>query len=195
MMLVNIIKKPSPTIMHRSSLNPFAAEFQMPAAFTQPVYSAIESNHKMNSATSDGYVAAVENAFSLEAYKLNEKIDDCSGKSSSAATATNCANEKSIIGCIAKARSDGVNELTKEELEELYEEPLNTSNALKAIMGYAPKDDERICRFYDPETGKCFKGNSCQFEHVPALKGIRIMFSVVASVNAQTQFYRRMDTR
>lgn len=178
MMLVNIIKKPSPTIMHRSSLNPFAAEFQMPAAFTQPVYSAIESNHKMNSATSDGYVAAVENAFSLEAYKLNEKFDDCSGKSSSAATATNCANEKSIIGCIAKARSDGVNELTKEELEELYEEPLNTSNALKAIMGYAPKDDERICRFYDPETGKCFKGNSCQFEHVPALKGIRIMFSV-----------------
>lgn len=182
-MLVNILQRPSPTIMHRSSLNPFATEFRMPATITQPVYKCSESNHKMNSAASDAYVAAMENAFSLEAYKSNEKIDDCSETTPSVASsaATICANEISITGRIA--RSDGVNELTKEELKELYEEPLNTSNAMKAIMGYAPRDDERICRFYDPETGKCFKGNNCQFEHVPALKGIRIKFSGVASTH------------
>lgn len=202
MMQVNILKKPSPRMKRRSSLNPFAAEFQMSAAFTQPVYDAIASNHKVNPAKSDSPVAAMENAFSLDAYKINQIIDDCSEGSPSIASsaAIICLNEEPITGAIPKARCNGVNALTKEELEELYEEPLNTSNAMKAIMGYAPKDDERICRFYDSKTGKCFKGNNCQFEHVPILKGNRMKISSVATThlysgNAQNQFYRRMDTR
>ncbi|XP_037806977.1 uncharacterized protein LOC119600656 [Lucilia sericata] len=56
-------------------------------------------------------------------------------------------------------------QLTDDELEMLYEEPLNTSNAMKAVMGYDPQDDKRICRFYDPEIGGCFKGVNCKLEH------------------------------
>lgn len=57
---------------------------------------------------------------------------------------------------------------TSDELEELYEEPLNTENALIAINGYATKDDENFCRFYDPKIGGCFKGGSCKLKHLPA---------------------------
>lgn len=58
-------------------------------------------------------------------------------------------------------------QLTEEELEMIYEEPFNTSNAMKAVMGYDPQDDKRICRFYDPSTGGCFKGVNCRLEHTP----------------------------
>lgn len=57
-------------------------------------------------------------------------------------------------------------QLTEDELEMLYEEPLNTTNAMKAVMGYDPQDDKRICRFYDPKTGACFKGANCKLEHI-----------------------------
>ncbi|XP_005178464.1 uncharacterized protein LOC101887890 [Musca domestica] len=59
-------------------------------------------------------------------------------------------------------------ELTREELEILYDDPLLcTSNALTAVMGYNPKDEKRLCRFYDPKTGACFKGSSCKQDHEP----------------------------
>lgn len=64
-----------------------------------------------------------------------------------------------------------VNDLTKEQLDELYEEPLGTENALKAVMGYVPKDDRRICRHYDPKLKGCFKGHNCKLEHVLPIKG------------------------
>ena len=57
--------------------------------------------------------------------------------------------------------------ISKEELEILYEENLTTSNAMKAVMGHDPRDDKRICRFYDPNTGVCFKGSNCKLEHTP----------------------------
>lgn len=57
-------------------------------------------------------------------------------------------------------------DLTQEQLDELYEEPLNTTNAMKATMGYVPQDDARICPFYDPKIQGCFKGASCRLEHV-----------------------------
>lgn len=69
-----------------------------------------------------------------------------------------------------------VNDLTPEQLEILYEEPLNTSNAVKAVMGYVPQDEKRICKFYDPRTKACFKGARCRFEHVAILKGIIFFF-------------------
>lgn len=45
-----------------------------------------------------------------------------------------------------------------------------TTNALVAVTGYAPHDDERICRHYDPATGGCFKGGACRLEHVAPLR-------------------------
>lgn len=63
------------------------------------------------------------------------------------------------------------NDLTKEQLDELYEEPLNTNNALKAVMGYVPKDEKRLCKHYDPKTKACFKGIHCKLEHLSPLKG------------------------
>ncbi|XP_058444573.1 uncharacterized protein LOC131426134 isoform X2 [Malaya genurostris] len=58
------------------------------------------------------------------------------------------------------------NTLTQEELAILYEEPESTTNAMKATMGYIARDDERICPFYDPSIGGCFKGAGCKLEHV-----------------------------
>lgn len=60
-------------------------------------------------------------------------------------------------------------QLTEEQLRMLYEDPATTTNALKAILGYVPHDDEHICPFYDESTGRCFKGNSCQLNHVSKL--------------------------
>lgn len=62
-------------------------------------------------------------------------------------------------------------ELTKEQLDQLYEEPLGTENALKAVMGHVPKDDRRLCKHYDPKIKGCFKGNNCKLEHLPPIKG------------------------
>ncbi|KAM7342356.1 krimper isoform 2-T2 [Cochliomyia hominivorax] len=56
--------------------------------------------------------------------------------------------------------------LSKVEIETLNEEPLNTSNVMKAIMGYDPTDDKHICRFYDTKTGACFKGANCKLLHI-----------------------------
>ncbi|XP_021694879.1 uncharacterized protein LOC5570125 isoform X2 [Aedes aegypti] len=56
--------------------------------------------------------------------------------------------------------------LTQEQLDILYEEPLNTTNVMKATLGYVPKDDVRICPFYDPAIQGCFKGAACRLEHV-----------------------------
>lgn len=69
---------------------------------------------------------------------------------------------------------NGELELSERELAMLKEEPLNTTNALKAVLGYIPKDDERICRFYDSTTKSCFKGSRCKLEHVEKLKGKKI---------------------
>lgn len=67
--------------------------------------------------------------------------------------------------------ANGVNTTTEEQRRILYEEPLNTSNAMKAVMGYEPKDDRRICRFTNPGTNSCFKGAKCKLEHVEKMRG------------------------
>ncbi|XP_038104315.1 tudor and KH domain-containing protein isoform X2 [Culex quinquefasciatus] len=56
--------------------------------------------------------------------------------------------------------------LTQEQLDVLYEEPLGTTNAMKATMGYIPKDDTRICPHYEPALEGCFKGSRCKLLHV-----------------------------
>uniref|UniRef100_A0A182PAF7 C3H1-type domain-containing protein n=1 Tax=Anopheles epiroticus TaxID=199890 RepID=A0A182PAF7_9DIPT len=57
--------------------------------------------------------------------------------------------------------------LTAAELEEFDEMPLSTSNPMKAVLGYVPKDDERLCKHYDPRTKRCFKGSNCRLRHEP----------------------------
>ncbi|XP_040176108.1 tudor domain-containing protein 1 [Anopheles arabiensis] len=57
--------------------------------------------------------------------------------------------------------------LTVEELQEMDEMPLSTSNPMKAVLGYVPKDDDRLCKHYDPETKRCFKGSNCRLRHAP----------------------------
>ena len=56
---------------------------------------------------------------------------------------------------------------TADEVKELYEEPLATSDALVAVQGYSTKEDAQLCKFYDPKTGGCFKGSLCKLKHLP----------------------------
>lgn len=72
--------------------------------------------------------------------------------------------------------------ITEEQWAILYEEPLNTSNPMKSVMGYGPKDERRICKFYKKNTGKCFKGNNCRFEHVEILKGQSIALQTILKI-------------
>ncbi|EDS31319.1 conserved hypothetical protein [Culex quinquefasciatus] len=60
--------------------------------------------------------------------------------------------------------------LSPDQVEELNEEPLNTTNVMKAVLGYVPQDDRRICPFYDPTIEGCFKGSGCRLEHVAKLE-------------------------
>lgn len=81
-------------------------------------------------------------------------------------------------------------ELTKEERAMLFEEhEISTSNALKAVIGYVPQDEKRICQHYDPVTGGCFKGNACRFEHVELLAGnLYLIHSMSTTGFTWTQF-------
>ena len=54
---------------------------------------------------------------------------------------------------------------SENELKDLFEEPFNTSNVMEAVMGFDPKDEEKLCKFFDPTTNSCFKGNKCKKEH------------------------------
>lgn len=72
-------------------------------------------------------------------------------------------------------RQNGM-ELTQEQIDMLNEEPeMMTTNALRAVYGYDPKDDRRLCPHYDPKTGGCWKGNTCKFEHGPKLEGEQVL--------------------
>lgn len=66
-------------------------------------------------------------------------------------------------------------QLTEEERKELFADTGCTQNAMIAVMGYNPQDDKRICKFYDPKTGGCFKGGKCRLEHVAKLPGKSII--------------------
>ncbi|XP_049533009.1 uncharacterized protein LOC125949733 [Anopheles darlingi] len=55
---------------------------------------------------------------------------------------------------------------TEEELDIWYSIPESTTNATKAILGYVPQDDVKICKYYNPQTKQCFKGSNCRQRHV-----------------------------
>lgn len=48
--------------------------------------------------------------------------------------------------------------LSDADMEMLKDYETGTSNAVKAVLGFIPKDDKRLCRHYDPKLGGCFKG-------------------------------------
>lgn len=54
--------------------------------------------------------------------------------------------------------------MTPREREIWDEEPLNTNNPQIALQGFETKDD-RLCKFYDPEIGGCWKGGRCKLRH------------------------------
>ncbi|EDV55792.2 uncharacterized protein Dere_GG22288 [Drosophila erecta] len=58
----------------------------------------------------------------------------------------------------------GINEEDMAMLNEIGE---STSDPLKAVLGFHPTDEQRICRHYDPKLNGCFKGNSCRLAHEP----------------------------
>lgn len=179
MITIHIYKK-QPTrdiVARRSSMKPFTEEElkMSPENVSLDINSQFEQERKRNQnddrraqCVANNDRVAVVNRYSPEAYGSN-KTNDLT-PSSTQNVKFNLATENPTNGTVPKMESDAVT-FTREELEELFEQPLNTSNPLKAIMGYAPKDDERICHFYNPKTGKCYKGNNCHFEHVAILKG------------------------
>ncbi|KAH8252800.1 hypothetical protein KR032_001917, partial [Drosophila birchii] len=57
--------------------------------------------------------------------------------------------------------------LSEEAVAMLNEIGPSTSDPLKAVLGFKPKDEQRICRHYDPKINGCFKGNSCRLVHEP----------------------------
>ncbi|XP_058117790.1 uncharacterized protein LOC131260136 [Anopheles coustani] len=56
--------------------------------------------------------------------------------------------------------------LSKEQVEQFDELPEGTTNAMKAVLGYDPKDDWQICKYYDPIKKRCFKGANCRRRHI-----------------------------
>lgn len=94
--------------------------------------------------------------------QANNKLSNCNRTNISVK-----ANEETK-GSTNPFRQSSSKQLTEDELEMLHEEPaMCTSNAMTAVLGYSPQDEKRICRFYDPETGTCFKGTNCRQEHIP----------------------------
>ncbi|XP_033154552.1 uncharacterized protein LOC117137287 [Drosophila mauritiana] len=57
--------------------------------------------------------------------------------------------------------------ITEEDIAMLNEIDESTSDPLKAVLGFRPKDEQRICRHYDPKLNGCFKGNNCRLAHEP----------------------------
>ncbi|XP_017010326.2 tudor domain-containing protein krimp [Drosophila takahashii] len=58
-------------------------------------------------------------------------------------------------------------ELSEADMAMLNEIEEGTSDPLKAVLGFRPTDEQRICRHYDPKLNGCFKGNGCRLVHVP----------------------------
>lgn len=107
----------------------------------------------------NGYVQT--NGYSVEENLVDADIKPNGSKEVTAFKETGYPDDKAVAD---------TNGLTQSQLEDLYQEPIQTSNALKAVMGYTPKDESRICKFYDPATKSCFKGSNCKKEHTEIMK-------------------------
>uniref|UniRef100_A0A336M9X8 CSON012062 protein n=1 Tax=Culicoides sonorensis TaxID=179676 RepID=A0A336M9X8_CULSO len=106
----------------------------------------------------------------------NESSEDKSSSSDSNNTEeTNHTNFSSTNPFMSDLMNEMKNvelEAVKEEQEvqDLFEEDqIATSNAMVAVMGYDPKDEGKYCKFYNEQTGGCFKGANCNKIHLKPL--------------------------
>lgn len=90
-------------------------------------------------------------------------------------------NDKSIDDNYNLLHEKDINyvDVTEEERKILFEEEKTTTNPLEAVMGYIPRDEERICKFYDPSINGCFKGANCKLEHIKPVEGIFFINSLL----------------
>ena len=113
----------------------------------------------------------LKNILTFEAMKIKgetvlTKIYPCEDENSDDENASDIAEDLEAT-LKFEVENCGNDMFTADEINELYEEPLDTENALIAVQGFATKEDERLCRFYDPKTGGCFKGSLCKLQHLP----------------------------
>lgn len=80
--------------------------------------------------------------------------------------------------------------ITEEERELLFEETETTDNALKAVMGYIPQDDARLCKFYNGQEGSCFKGVHCKLVHQKPLEDGWTRDKVIVALNVPVDLPR-----
>lgn len=78
---------------------------------------------------------------------------------------SNSKEQRRVETCSAKPKEEPETEsikchqkLSDADMEMLENYETGTSNAVKAVLGFIPKDDKRLCRHYDPKLGGCFKG-------------------------------------
>ncbi|XP_002061587.2 uncharacterized protein LOC6638210 [Drosophila willistoni] len=95
--------------------------------------------------------------------------------------------------------SQPVGQLLNEEQKQILEDfEKGTSNAVKAVMGFKPTDDQRLCRYYDPKLNGCFKGNNCRLVHEPpapfgATKDVELVDPLLDSVFAPSQTLNSLE--
>ncbi|KAH8252359.1 hypothetical protein KR038_009508, partial [Drosophila bunnanda] len=67
----------------------------------------------------------------------------------------------------ADGKDESLAKLSEADMAMLNEIGTSTSDPLKAVLGFKPRDEQRICRHYDPKINGCFKGNNCRLLHEP----------------------------
>uniref|UniRef100_A0A182VXE8 C3H1-type domain-containing protein n=1 Tax=Anopheles minimus TaxID=112268 RepID=A0A182VXE8_9DIPT len=136
---------------------------------------AVENDLLLLEHTEDG----LENVISKETSTNAEQLYDVSQSSSnddrkkhSINNDTSTATERSQCKTNAIKLESNEYAITREtfteaELEQLDDISQCTTNPMKAVLGYVPKDDDRLCKHYDPQTKGCFKGANCRLRHEP----------------------------
>ncbi|KAH8280599.1 hypothetical protein KR018_012057, partial [Drosophila ironensis] len=83
--------------------------------------------------------------------------------------------------------------ISEEDRAMLNEIGPSTSDPLKAVHGFRPTDDQRICRHYDPKLNGCFKGPNCRLSHEPFAPHGATKDVQVAGALPETQFDLPVD--
>ncbi|KAH8336748.1 hypothetical protein KR059_002131, partial [Drosophila kikkawai] len=89
--------------------------------------------------------------------------------------------------------------LSEADMAMLNEIGPSTSDPLKAVLGFRPTDEQRICRHYDPKINGCFKGNNCRLIHEPfaplgATKDVEVAAALPEAVFDTLEQYKMGST-
>lgn len=116
-------------------------------------------------------VKVEKDALIVNIFLYNESNDDQDETSSELSLQVDKSSDKMFdqltkrgIGAVTKES------MTAAQLNILDEEPLNTDSALIAVQGFETHDDDRLCKFYNPTIGGCFKGGRCKQIHLSEIK-------------------------